>query len=128
MPSLIIIGTGSEVSLAVGVAKKLAEESISVRVISMPCTELYDAQSIDYKLSQFPDGVPVMSVEAGGTRGWAQYAHAPFGIVGQFGLSAPAGDIYTHFGFTEANLTARAKDVLAFYATRPVPSLYTRPR
>lgn len=127
-PKLILIGTGSELYLAVATAKTLAAaDNVSVRVVSMPCTELFDEQALEYKLSVFPAGSPVMSIEAAGTKGWSQYAHAPFGIKDQYGLSAPAGKIYNHFGFTEANLAARARDVIAFYSKREAPSLYDVP-
>jgi transketolase len=104
-----------------------------VRVVSMPCTDLYEQQPRDYKLSVFPRGAPVMSIEASGVDCWRRFAHAPFGIVNSFGLSAPADKIYEHFGFGVANLTERASDVIAFYTApgsngHPVaPSLLDMP-
>lgn len=94
----------------------------------MPCTELFDAQPMDYKLQVFTRGSAVMSIEAGGVKGWSQYAHAPFGIKDQFGLSAPAGKLFDHFGFTEKNLAERAREVIAFYEHRDAPSLFDIPR
>lgn len=139
-PTLVLVGTGTELALAVQVAERLYAahqakndgSAIWLRVVSMPCMELFEAQPIDYKYSVFPKGAPVMSIEASGTDTWRRYAHAPFGIVNQFGLSAPAEKIYEHFGFGLDNLTARANQVIAFYtaegATHPVaPSLLDVP-
>lgn len=61
-PRIVLVATGSEVSLAVEVASSLAKQSIASRVVSMPCTELFDEQSLEYKESVFPSGVPVLSV------------------------------------------------------------------
>jgi transketolase len=127
-PHLVLIGTGSELHLAVAVAKSLAAaDDVHVRVVSMPCCELFDQQPLEYKLDLFPSGAPIMSIEAGGTKGWSQYAHAPFGIKDQFGLSAPAPALFKHFGFTEENLVTRSRQVIAFYKGREAPSLYEIP-
>jgi transketolase len=69
-----------------------------------------------------------MSIEAMGTHGWEKYAHAPFGLQ-TFGASAPAKDLFTHFGFTVPNLLTRAKEVIDFYKDVPggAPSLIKRP-
>ena len=61
-PHIVLVATGSEVSLAVEVAASLAKQSIASRVVSMPCTELFDEQPLEYKESVFPSGVPVLSV------------------------------------------------------------------
>jgi len=93
-PSLIIVSTGTEVQLAVGVAKTLSSETDgpSIRVVSMPCWELFDKQSMSYKKQVFPEGVPVMSIEASGNHGWTKFAHSSFGM-NSFGLSAPGGKV-----------------------------------
>lgn len=119
--------TGTEVIIAVGVAKALAAEGISVRVVSMPCCELFDQQPLEYQMSVFPDGVPVMSIEASASQGWHRYAHVPYGMQ-TFGASAPYERVYEKFGFTEANLTAKAKEVVAFFENRPVLSRVSLPR
>lgn len=128
-PAIVLVATGSEVSLAVSVAGALASEGIHARVVSMPCWELFEAQTVDYQLSVFPAGLPVMSIEAAGTHGWQKWAHAPFGISG-FGASGVGKDLFTHFGFTVPNLTLRAKEVISFYSDRPggAPSLLQFPR
>jgi transketolase len=127
-PDLILVATGTELQLAVAVAKALAAESLSIRVVSMPCTELFDKQSITYQLSVFPEGVPVMSIELSATQGWRKYAHAPFGI-NTFGQSAPAAQLFEYFGFTEANLAAKAKEVIQFYRDQGgAPSMLLYPK
>lgn len=125
----MLVATGMEISLAVDVAKQLhSVQGLSVRVVSMPCTELFDQQSHEYQQSLFPDGVPCMSVEASGQRGWRNYAHATFGLTG-YGVSAPGKDAFSHFGFTVANLSQRALDVLEFYRLAgQVPSLVNYPK
>ena len=127
-PSLILAATGTEVSLAVGVAKAMTEENsdLRVRVVSMPCWELFDKQPHAYQMEVFPAGSPVMSIEAGGIHGWRKYAHAPFGLE-TFGISAPGGAAYSHFGFSTGNLVARAKEVIAFYPSG-APSLLSYPK
>jgi transketolase len=68
-----------------------------------------------------------MSIEASGTNGWNKYAHATFGMT-SFGASAPASDLFKHFGFTTSNLTLRARDVISFYKSNPIPSKVHYPR
>jgi transketolase len=125
-PDLVLVSTGTELAMTVAVAKELAAE-LSVRVVSMPCCELFDEQPLDYQLEVFPEGAPVMSIEAGGINGWFKYAHAPFGME-TYGASAPAGPLFNLFGFTVPNLTARAKEVVAFYGAAGAPSLMKYPR
>ena len=127
-PSLILAATGTEVSLAVAVARVLTEGNadLRVRVVSMPCWELFDQQSAAYQLEVFAAGSPVMSIEASAAHGWRKYAHAPFGLE-TFGTSAPGGAAYSHFGFTVPNLVDRAKEVIAFYPSG-APSLLNYPR
>jgi transketolase len=126
-PHLVIVATGTEVSLAITVAKKLAEDNFFVRVVSMPCCELFDQQSQDYKLSIFPEGSPVMSLEALGTRGWKEYAHAPYGMT-RFGASGPGAGCYKLFGFTTENVCVHAKEVISFYGEKGAPSLVNVPQ
>lgn len=127
VPSLILAATGTEVSLAVATAHKLVSEqsNLTITVVSMPCTELFDVQSIEYRLSVFPEGAPVMSIEAAGIEGWRKYAHAPFGMT-TYGESAPGNVLFEHFGFTVPNLVRRAQEVLAFYP-HGAPSLVKCP-
>lgn len=127
--SIILASTGSEVAVTCKTAAALvaANEHLWVRVVSMPCWELFEAQSIDYQLSIFPDNVPVMSIECSAAHGWQKYAHAPYGL-DSFGLSAPGGKAMEHFGFTVENLSARASDVVEFYKGKHFDSLINRPR
>eukprot|EP01039_Chlorochromonas_danica_P003139 gene3140-3438_t len=125
-PTITLVSTGTEVSLTLKVAQALVErdsalkttygDKLWVRVVSMPCVELFDAQDRAYQLSVFLPGSPVMSIEAAGVRGWQKYAHVPFGIDNSFGLSAPAEQIYNFFGFTVPNLSQKAQEVVAYYA------------
>ena len=120
------MATGTEVSLAIKVADALAaSEGLVVRVVSMPCTELFDEQSMEYQLQVFPENVPVMSIEPATTTFWLKYAHATFGM-STFGASAPGDKVYARFGFTVEHLTARAKEVVAYYRGTPVASKLTR--
>jgi len=93
---LIIVATGSEVHLAIEIAKKL---DIKCRVVSMPCCELFDKQDCFYKEDILPKNVKKMSLEAGLTSGWYKYVDFTYGI-DQFGESAKIADIKNHFGFT----------------------------
>ena len=123
---LILTASGSEVSLAVEAAKALAADGIKVRVVSFPSWELFEQQPQAYRLEVFPAGVPVVSCEASSTHGWAKYSHAALGLT-WFGASGPYTKIYEKYGITAANLAAKAKEVLAFYKGRPVPSLIDVP-
>eukprot|EP01128_Nolandella_sp_AFSM9_P008622 TRINITY_DN5309_c0_g1_i1.p2 TRINITY_DN5309_c0_g1~~TRINITY_DN5309_c0_g1_i1.p2 ORF type:complete len:671 (-),score=181.35 TRINITY_DN5309_c0_g1_i1:76-2088(-) len=123
-PELILVGTGSETSLLPPVQEKLTSNKI--RVVSLPCWELFDQQSEEYRLSVFPDGVPVLSVEAASTTGWGRYAHASVGI-DRFGASAPGGQIKTEFGMNVENVTAKAIATLAFYTGKTVYSRLSTP-
>jgi len=123
-PQLILVATGSEVSLAVSSAKELKD--VKVRVVSMPSWELFKSQTLEYQQSVLLDGVPVLAIEAGSALGWREYAHACWGMR-SFGASAPAKDLFTKFGFTNENIATKAKEVLAFYSKHPVHNLLLRP-
>jgi transketolase len=115
-PSLLLIATGSEVALAVGAADELAADGVMARVVSLPCTELFAAQSEDYRQSVLPEDVAArVVVEAGVTANWWHIAGPKGQIIGldSFGESAPAEELFEHFGFTVANVVATAKRVLA---------------
>lgn len=113
---IILIATGSEVQLAMSAAGVLAEQGIHARVVSMPCTDLFDAQDEAYRQAVLPDEISArVVVEAGVSGTWWPYAGAAGRVVGldRFGESAPAGDLFAHFGFTAENVVAVAKQVLA---------------
>ncbi|KAI8075818.1 transketolase [Gilbertella persicaria] len=111
---LILVATGSEVSLAVDAAKELAAQGIPTRVVSMPCTEIYDEQPEEYKKSVLSPGIPTISIEALGVTGWERYSHAQVGMR-TFGASAPIKQLYNKFGITVEATIAKAKSVLAYY-------------
>jgi transketolase len=113
-PQAIIIATGSEVGLAMDTQKALAQEGINVRVVSMPCTNLFDRQDQAYKDSVLLKGVKRVAVEAGVTGFWHKYVGLEGAVVGMdcFGESAPAGELFKHFGFTTENVVKTVKSVL----------------
>lgn len=107
-----IIATGSEVSLAVDAQQKLKEEGIEVAVVSMPCTELFDAQSKEYK-EKVLGKAPRVAIEAAAKYGWERYVGIDGKIIGMdgFGASGPAGELYKHFGITVDALIAAVKSL-----------------
>ena len=113
-PQVILIGTGSEVSVALGAAKLLAAEGIRARVVSFPSWKLFEEQSAEYKASVLPAGVPKLAVEAGATLGWWKYVGQDGDVVGldRFGASAPGPVVMKELGFTAENVAARAKKLL----------------
>lgn len=121
-PDLIFVATGSEVSLCMDAAAKMAGK---VAVVSMPCQQLFERQPVEYQASVFPDGVPVMSVEAAATAGWDRFSHVQFGMT-TFGCSAKGGDCMKKFGFTPDNIAAKGAKVIDFYAGKTPHSLTNR--
>jgi transketolase len=114
-PQVILIGTGSEVQLAVEAGKQLAAEGISARVVSMPSWELFDNQSEAYQQQVLPDDIPArVAVEAAATQGWERWIGDNGKVVGLnwFGESAPYKEIYADRGLTAANVVDTAKEVL----------------
>ncbi len=113
-PDAVIIATGSEVGLAVGAAEKLTNEGKKVRVVSMPSTDLFDAQDAAYRESVLPKGTPRVAVEAGVTDYWRKYVGLDGAVVGldRFGESAPAGELFKEFGFTVDNVVKAVKSLL----------------
>ncbi len=113
-PQALIIATGSEVGLAMDAQKALAQEGIHVRVVSMPSTNVFDRQDQAYKDSVLPKGSKRVAVEAGVTGFWYKYVGLEGAVIGidTFGESAPAGDLFKHFGFTTENVVKIVKQVL----------------
>ena len=113
-PSLVLVATGSEVSLAVKIAERLSTQGFaSVRVVSMPCQALFDQQPAQYRREVLPlHASLVVAVEAWSSYGWARYAHASVSMH-SFGLSGPAPDLYEHFGFGVDNVTQKISDYAA---------------
>jgi len=110
----VIIATGSEVSIALGAQKQLGEAGVPTRVVSMPSTSVFDRQSEEYRSAVLPRGVPRIAVEAGVTDYWRKYVGLEGAVVGidRFGESAPAGDLFKHFGFTAENVARAVRSVV----------------
>ena len=114
-PEAIIIATGSEVELAMKAADQLKAEGKKIRVVSMPSTNIFDAQDAAYRESVLPSAVTKrVAVEAGVTDGWWKYVGTNGKIVGldRFGESAPAGQLFKEFGFTVENVVKNVEAVL----------------
>jgi transketolase len=111
-PVAVLLATGSEVQLALAAADLLAAEGIAVRVVSVPCTNVFDRQDVTYKRQVLPDNLARVAVEAGVTDGWWKYGCAAVLGVDSFGESAPAPAVFKHFGLTAENLANVVRDVL----------------
>ncbi len=113
-PQAIIIATGSEIGLAMNAQTTLAETGVQVRVVSMPCTSLFDRQDVAYQDSVLLKGVKRVAVEAGIADYWHKYVGLEGAVVGMttFGESAPAGDLFKHFGFTVENVVKTVKSII----------------
>ncbi|QBQ54275.1 transketolase [Nitrosococcus wardiae] len=115
-PDVIIMATGSEVALAMEAAETLAGKGIKVRVVSMPCTDVFDAQDETYREAVLPSDVRArLAVEAGVTDYWRKYVGLEGKVLGidTFGESAPAPEVYKHFGLTPENLAKIAEDMIS---------------
>ena len=115
VPDIILIATGSEVALAVSAAEALAADGVNARVVSMPSTDVFDIQDAAYRESVLPAAVTArVAIEAGVTETWWRYVGSHGRVVGldRFGESAPAEELFEHFGFTTENIVAVAKDTL----------------
>ena len=114
-PDLIFIATGSELALAMDAAAVLAREDVAVRVVSMPCTDLFDAQDAAYREQVLPAAITArVVIEAGITETWWRYAGTAGRVIGldRFGESAPAGELFEHFGFSTDNVVKVAKETI----------------
>ena len=114
-PQAVVIATGSEVDLAVQAAAQLAERGVSVRVVSMPCAELFDAQDAAYRESVLPSAIRArVAVEALHADYWFKYGGLDGRVVGMrsFGESAPGGELMQEFGFTVENVIDRLLEVI----------------
>jgi len=111
----IVIATGSEVALAVEAAERLAALGKGIRVVSMPCAEVFEAQEAGYREAVLPSDVLArVAVEAAHTDFWFKYVGLDGRVVGMssFGESAPAGALFRHFGLTTDNVVAAVEDVI----------------
>lgn len=115
-PLAVIIATGSEVGLALQAqARLLDEEGIATRVVSMPCTRLFDDQGEGWRDMVLPPSLPVVAVEAGHPDGWRKYTGRIGAVIGiaRFGESAPGGELMKHFGFTADAVMAAVRQRVA---------------
>ena len=118
-PQAVILATGSEVALAMSAQATLAADGVAVRVVSMPSTNVFDRQPVDYRRSVLPPGVPRIAVEAGSTDGWRKYTGAADldggAVVGldRFGESAPASTLFEYFNITADAVVQATRQVLA---------------
>lgn len=106
-PQIIIVATGSEVALCVEAAKTLSDNGVDANVVSMPSWDRFEAQTEEFRSTIFPKGVPVLSVEAAVTFGWAKYADDSIGI-DRFGASAPGALVLDKLGINAAHIISRA--------------------
>lgn len=111
----IIMATGSEIELALGAQEALGARGIPVRVVSMPCTQVFDAQDAQWRAAVLPSGLPRVAVEAGVTAGWYKYVGLDGAVVGidTYGESAPAGVLFKHFDLTIEHVTAAVEQILS---------------
>ena len=116
-PQAILIATGSEVRLALDACRTLADDGIAVRVVSMPCAEVFARQDTAYRESILPRAVPRLAIEAGVSAFWRQYVGLDGAVIGidRFGESAPADCLFDFFGFTVSNVVATVKSLLSFF-------------
>lgn len=114
-PQVILMGTGTELPIALAAAQQLAAEGFRTRVVSLPCWELFDEQDEAYRHSVLPPSVTArVAVEAGVEQGWDRYIGPRGRFVGMkdFGASAPFGDLYKHFGITADAVVAAARECM----------------
>ncbi|MFC4776235.1 transketolase [Paenibacillus sp. GCM10023252] len=114
-PDVILIGTGSEVALAVNAKSELEKDNLSVRVVAMPSRELFDRQSAEYKQSVLPDSVTKrVAIEAGISLGWERYTGLGGKVVSidTFGASGPGNEVLDYFGFSVDNVVRLTKEIL----------------
>lgn len=112
---VVLVATGSEVEIAVNVAKTLEGQGIGADVVSMPCAELFDAQAVAYKADILPRDALIVSIEAGVTMGWERYTGLDGLNIGidRFGASAPADKLYDYFGLTVDKIVPRILEKLS---------------
>ena len=115
LPELILVSTGAEVPTTLHAAQTLADEGVKVRVVSMPCFELFEAQSDEYRDEVLPREVTArLAVEPGSTISWGRWVGLDGDVLGldRFGASAPGTTVLEHLGFTDENIAARARALL----------------
>jgi len=114
-PEAVLIATGSEVTLALQAQDLLASKGIDVRVVSMPCTEVFDRQDAEWHERVLPNELPRIAIEAGTSDFWHKYVGLDGKVIGidVYGESAPAGELFKHFGFTAERVAESVRAVLS---------------
>ena len=114
LPEVVLVGTGSEVSLCTAAAELLKKGGVRCRVVSMPSWDLFNSQPASYRTLVLPPSVPKLAVEAGSTQGWREYVRDSGDVIGldRFGASAPGPEVMARLGFTAENVAARAMVLL----------------
>ncbi|MBI79626.1 MAG: transketolase [Pseudomonadota bacterium] len=113
-PEIIFISSGSEVKLALDSAKILIDEGRQVRVVSMPCLEVFDSQTKEYRESVIDPNSKILAIEAGSKDSWWKYVSGNGNVIGidSYGKSAPANDLFELFGFSVASITKQARNLI----------------
>jgi transketolase len=113
-PDIILIATGSEVHLALESHERLAKEDVRARVVSLPSTNIFSAQSDEYRDKVLTPGVPLLAIEAGVSLGWRSYVGPQIAVIAvdTFGASAPGPVVMEHYGFTVDNICSRVRHLL----------------
>lgn len=113
-PDIVLVATGSEVSLALEARSELSAKDVHARVVSLPCRELFEEQADTYRASVLPAGIPRLVIEAGTTFGWEGYSGDTGAVIGldHFGASAPANALAAQFGFTVERVVGKALELL----------------
>ena len=114
-PQVAIVATGSEIEIALAAQKALAAEGVRTRVVSMPCSNVFDRQPVEWQEQVLPIALPTVAVEAAHPDFWRKYVGRTGAVIGiaSFGESAPAKDLYAHFGITAAKVAEAVKGQLA---------------
>ncbi|MEA2253664.1 MAG: transketolase [Solirubrobacteraceae bacterium] len=115
-PEIVLVGTGSELWVAMAAADLLAEDGVRARVVSMPSWELFEAQDDPYRDGVLPPGLPSVAVEAGVSQGWERWVDRVVAI-DRFGASAPGEEVLEHLGITPQNTARVARELLGVLAT-----------
>jgi transketolase len=113
-PDIVIVATGSEVHLALECRDKLQDERIEARVVSLPCWNLFESQSDQYKSSVIPDAIPLLFIEAGESLGWHSYLNSAANVIGvdKYGASAPGKKVMEEYGFSVKNVCEKVHSIL----------------
>jgi transketolase len=114
-PDIILIASGSEVSIALEAGRELEKQGFKVRIVNMPSWELFEEQSAEYRESVLPEKITArLSIEAGCSQGWHKYTGSEGRVLGidHFGASAPFQEVYSHFGITADNVVKRTLEIL----------------